>query len=97
MGFPAIPPPDGLEAIAAPLPPANRIDQAALKGQPQGIRAGDIHQEAVAAMTQDVAGSAVVGRDHRQTGGSRLQQGEPEGFGEGRIHEHATQAGGPTV
>jgi hypothetical protein len=48
-------------------------------------------------MTQDVAGTTVVGGDHRQTGGGRLQQGEPEGFGEGRIDKHTTQAGGPAV
>jgi hypothetical protein len=40
-------------------------------------------------MTQDVAGTTVVGGDHRQTGGGRFQQGEPEGFGEGWVHKHA--------
>lgn len=89
MGRPAIQPPNGLQAIAAPLPPAHRIGQASLQGQPQGIRSADIHQKPIAAMTQDVAGSTVVGGDHRQTGGGRLQQGEPEGFGEGWIHKHA--------
>jgi len=88
MGLPAIEPPNGLEAIAAPLPPAHRIDQAPLQGQPQGVRAGDIHQQAVATVTQDLAGAAVVGGDHRQAGGGRLQQGEPKGFGEGWVHKH---------
>jgi hypothetical protein len=40
-------------------------------------------------MTQDVAGTTVVGGDHRQTRGGGLQQGESEGFGEGWIHKHA--------
>jgi len=97
MGFPAIQARNGLKAIAAPLLPTPWISEAPLQGQPQGIGVGDIHQQAVAALPQDVAGAAVVGGDHRQTGGGRFQQGEPEGFGEGGIHEHPTKASSPAV
>ena len=48
-------------------------------------------------MPHDVARTAIVGGHDRQAAGGRLQQGEPEGLREGRVHEHPAQARSPAV
>jgi hypothetical protein len=91
VGVPAEGTPDGLEPVVAPQAPALRIRQALLDRPLEGAEIGHINQQAIGGAGQDVPGATVIGGDDRQATGRSLQQGQPEGFGQGRVDEHAPQ------
>ncbi len=97
MGIPAVMAAHRRDAGSAPAAPTGPIGEAVLHRLAQGPQVGDIHQQAMAALLQDLARPAIVGGDHRQAAGAGLQQGEPKGFGERRVDEYPAQAGGPAV
>jgi len=82
MGSPAVMTAHRRDAGSTPTAPAAPIGEAELDRLTQGPQVGDIHQQAMAALLQDLARPPIVGGDHRQAAGASLQQGEPKGFGE---------------
>jgi len=97
MGFPAVSLLHSLKALLPPLIPGGISSQGFLQSGAQRLAAGDIHQQTVAASAQDVDGTPIVGGHHRQTTGRGFDQGQTKGFGERRVHKHATASGCPAI
>jgi len=97
MCIPAVGATDGCQTVVAPAPPATSIHSGQLQRLLQGAEVGDIHQAAIGAALQNLARTAIIGGHQRQAAGRGLQQGEPEGLGERRVHEHPTQPSRPAV
>jgi len=96
MGRPVVGLSHRRQALGPPGIPRGARGSGPFKAPAQLAAQGHIHQQTVATALQDVHRTAVVGGHHRQPAGGRLQQGEPKGFREGRVHKQTAAPGHPT-
>ena len=88
VGLPGVVLAHPLQAGDGALLPALPVEQDDLQVPGDGLGIQGIDQQAVVAVADDVPRPAVLGGDDGQAAGGRLDQGQAEGFGQGRIDEH---------